>query len=55
MCDFVSRNKKLFEELNIFINSIKKEENNLMDVLHYAQSIFGYLPKDVSLILNEYS
>lgn len=47
MCDFISQNKELFNALDIFINSIHDNEKTLMNTLHHAQSIFGYLPKDV--------
>lgn len=49
MCDFVSRNKDLFNELDKFIYSVKDNENKLMTTLHYAQNLFGYLPKDVQI------
>ena len=49
MCDFVSRNKKLFEELDSFIDSIPSKKGALIQVLHTAQGIFGYLPKEVQL------
>lgn len=47
MCNFISQNKELFNALDIFINSIHDNEKTLMNTLHHAQSIFGYLPKDV--------
>lgn len=51
MYDFVSKNKELFNELDIFINSIHDNEKTLMNTLHHAQSIFGYLPKDVQVYI----
>lgn len=51
MCDFVSKNKELFNKLDIFINSIHDNERTLMNTLHHAQSIFGYLPKDVQIYI----
>ena len=47
MCDFYSYNKLLFDKLDKFINSLKSDENSLIQILHYAQDIFGYLPKEV--------
>ncbi|RDY23084.1 NAD(P)H-dependent oxidoreductase subunit E [Romboutsia maritimum] len=49
MCDFVSRNKQLFEELDSFIDSLQTKDGALIQVLHHAQGIFGYLPKEVQL------
>lgn len=53
MCDFISKNKELFNKLDIFINSIYHDEKMLMNTLHHAQSIFGYLPKDVQIYIAE--
>lgn len=53
MCDFISKNKELFNELDIFINSIHDNEKTLMNTLHHAQSIFGYLPKDVQIHISK--
>ena len=52
MCDFISRNKDLFNKLDIFINSIDNNEEALMKSLHYAQSLFGYLPNDVQVYIS---
>ena len=49
MCDFVSRNKQLFEQLDSFIDGLTTKEGALIQVLHHAQGIFGYLPKEVQL------
>lgn len=49
MCDFVSRNKQLFDELDNFIGSLPTTHGALIKVLHHAQGIFGYLPKEVQL------
>lgn len=38
---------KQFAELEEFINSIPDNTSSLIAVLHRAQEIFGYLPKDV--------
>lgn len=53
MCDFVSRNKQLFEQLDTFINSLEDTKGALIQVLHHAQGIFGYLPKEVQLYIAE--
>lgn len=49
MCNFTECNKKLFDELDSFINTISQSEDSLIQVLHHAQGIFGYLPKEVQL------
>lgn len=53
MCDFISRNKEHFNKLDVFINSIDDNEKKLMNTLHYAQNLFGYLPKDVQIYIAE--
>ena len=53
MCDFISKNKELFNQLDLFINSTKDEEDALMNTLLHAQSIFGYLPKDVQVYIGD--
>ena len=52
MCDFYLRNKKLFEQLDTFIDSLETKDGSLIQVLH-AQGIFGYLPKEVQLYISE--
>ena len=50
MCNFVSQNKKLFDELDDLISALPKaNESTLIYVLKEAQGIFGYLPKEVQL------
>ena len=49
MCNFTECNKKLFDELDLFISTIPQSEDSLIQVLHHAQGIFGYLPKEVQL------
>ena len=50
MCNFVSQNKKLFDELDSLISSLPEtDESALIYVLKEAQGIFGYLPKEVQL------
>jgi len=53
MCDFLTRNKKLFDELDIFIDSLPSTDGALIQVLHTAQDIFGYLPKEVQLYISK--
>ena len=53
MCDFVSHNKDLFNKLDKFICSINDNDDKLMSTLHYAQNIFGYLPKEVQIYIGE--
>lgn len=51
MCDFFSRNKHLFDQLDSFINSLETKKGALIQVLHHAQGIFGFLPKEVQLYI----
>lgn len=53
MCDFYSCNKALFDELDLFIDSIENKNGALIQVLHHAQDIFGYLPKEVQLHISK--
>lgn len=36
-----------FRELDIFIDSLETQEGSLISVLHKAQGIFGYLPREI--------
>ncbi|WP_195238089.1 NADH-quinone oxidoreductase subunit NuoE family protein [Romboutsia sp. 1001285H_161024_C4] len=51
MCDFYSRNKHLFDQLDNFIGSLETRKGALIQVLHHAQGIFGFLPKEVQLYI----
>lgn len=52
MCNFVSQNKKLFDELDSLIVALPEaDESALIYVLKEAQGIFGYLPKEVQLYI----
>ena len=53
MCNFYSSNKQLFDQLDTFINSLEYNDNSLIQVLHHAQAIFGYLPKEVQLYISK--
>ncbi len=46
MCLNAEKNE-MFNELESFIDSLPKKEGALISVLHRAQHIFGYLPKEV--------
>lgn len=49
MKDFIEENKALFDELDLFIDALPTIEGSLIHVLHHAQQIFTYLPKEVQL------
>lgn len=52
MCNFMSQNKKLFDELDNLIDNLPvADESALIYVLKEAQGIFGYLPKQVQLYI----
>lgn len=40
-----------FEELKSYIETLESKEGVLINVLHKAQEIFGYLPKEVQLFI----
>ncbi len=46
MCCNLEKNQ-MFKELEDFINSLPSKDGALIEVLHKAQHIFGYLPKEV--------
>lgn len=43
--------KEHYEELDRYIDSLPSLEGRLIQVLHRAQDIFGYLPRDVQLFI----
>jgi NADH:ubiquinone oxidoreductase subunit E len=43
--------KEKFEELRNFIDSLETTKGALIEILHKAQNIFGYLPRDVQLFV----
>ena len=43
--------KESFDELDMFINSLETTKGALIQILHKAQNIFGYLPRDVQLFI----
>lgn len=42
-----------FRELDVFIDSLETKEGSLISVLHKAQEIFGYLPKEIQEYIAE--
>ncbi len=40
-----------YDELNAFIESLDTTKGELIEILHKAQHIFGYLPRDVQLYI----
>ena len=46
-------NNYKFEELNKFIDSLPDKKNSIIQILHYAQSLFGYLPKEVQVHISK--
>ncbi|CAH2214055.1 NADH-quinone oxidoreductase subunit NuoE [Tepidibacter aestuarii] len=48
-----SLSKDKFNELDDFISSLEDKKGALIEVLHKAQHIFGYLPKDVQLFISK--
>ena len=46
MCCNLEKNR-MFKELDDFIKSLSSKDGALIEVLHRAQHIFGYLPKEV--------
>lgn len=49
MCRCSQCNNNIFEELDEFIDSLPTKKGALIQVLHHAQGLFGYLPKEVQL------
>lgn len=43
--------KEKFQELKEFIDNLETTKGALIEVLHKAQDIFGYLPRDVQLYI----
>lgn len=52
MCKNVLTEEK-FRELEDFINNLSDRNGALIEVLHKAQGIFGYLPKEVQLFVSQ--
>ncbi len=45
--------QSLYTELEQFINELPEKKGALIAVLHKAQEIFGYLPKEVQIFVGE--
>ncbi len=43
--------KEMYEELGAYIDSMKTTKGALIEILHKAQEIFKYLPRDVQLFV----
>ncbi len=43
--------KEKFDELEGFINNLETTKGSLIEILHKAQNIFGYLPRDIQLFV----
>lgn len=43
--------KEKYDELNAFIESLETTKGALIEILHKAQHVFGYLPRDVQLYI----
>lgn len=53
MSDCFTCNKDVFKELDEFIDSLPSKHGVLIEVLHHAQKLFGYLPDKVQLHIAE--
>jgi len=51
--EFMLSKKKEFDELREYINSVKKSQGVLMQILQKAQGIFGYLPLEVQQFISD--
>ena len=43
--------KEKYDELEVFIDGLETTKGALIEILHRAQGIFGYLPRDVQLFV----
>lgn len=48
-----SEKNEMFKELEAYINALPSKEGALIEVLHRAQHIFGYLPEEVQAFVAE--
>ncbi len=53
MCNYSQYSNKLFQELDVFIDALPTKKDALIKVLHHAQGLFGYLPKEVQLHISK--
>lgn len=42
---------KLLETLDLYMDQFEDKSNNIISILHYAQGLFGYLPKELQLYI----
>lgn len=49
--DFSGLDAEKLSGLEKFIDNLQEQENVLIEVLHHAQSLFGYLPRDLQLFI----
>lgn len=45
--------KELIHQLEEYIDAIENKDTALIEVLHKAQNLFGYVPKEVQLLIGE--
>jgi NADH-quinone oxidoreductase subunit E len=48
---FSNLDERKLKEIDIFIDSLKDPVESLINVLHYAQGLFGYLPPNLQLYI----
>lgn len=48
---FSNLDERKLKEIDIFIESLKDPVESLINVLHYAQGLFGYLPPNLQLYI----
>lgn len=49
--NYETLDSKKLNELEVYINSIEDKEGHLIAILHKAQSLFGYLPKELQIYI----
>lgn len=47
----MSLDNALLKSLKDYIDTFDNKENNIISILHYAQDIFGYLPKELQIYI----
>lgn len=47
----MSLDNALLNSLKDYIDTFDNKENNIISILHYAQDIFGYLPKELQIYI----
>jgi NADH:ubiquinone oxidoreductase subunit E len=51
MSDMSTHDNPLYQQLKVVIEEKKKLQNPLIEILHKAQEIFGYLPMEVQVFI----